>query len=80
MAVLVEGTVSYERSQPCNCVQVVVKPLTDHERLVNFVGRFHASAKTKSLDLEGTYVYIYIYIYIYVYIYIYIYIYVYIDI
>lgn len=32
---------------------VIVKPLTDHERLVDFMGRFHVSAKTKFLDLSG---------------------------
>lgn len=32
---------------------IIIKPLTDHQRLVDFMNRFHASAKSKELDLSG---------------------------
>lgn len=33
----------------------IIMPLTDHQRLVDFMNRFHSSGKSKELDLSGFY-------------------------
>ena len=44
---------SLQMEEPPAPPHIIIKPLTDHQRLVDFMNRFHASAKSKELDLSG---------------------------